>query len=179
MGQKRHGGNASKARRKKAYRPRAALPGGGLQVLVNCEDRFRKREWERKLNSPYDPENLTDLGTAYWAAFEQLKLHAATEDAWAQVCVASNWGMLLCEQVFDDDYLDTFVTAQEALFRAKQRGDASGSFRLDGEGLKAVSTMLQVHDEQMKLVTPADLMRANDTMQQRFADGHVYSTATA
>jgi hypothetical protein len=162
----------AKKPRNKAYRPKANLTGGGLQALVRIEDRARIRTIN---NSTYRPEDLTDLRTAYWVAFANLKQGHPTEEAWGHVCFSLNLALVLCELGFGSEWTDTVVAALDGIFKAKQRGDRTGRYGLDGDAIKAVTDALEVHDQQMEVATRAETAQAYAIVQQRIAAGNVYT----
>jgi hypothetical protein len=124
-------------------------------------------------------EPLTDLhriesGLRYWTAFVQLKHHQATHAVWTPLCEAINIAMLLAEDDIGLHYLQLFIDAQEAIFRAWMRGERTGSYRLDGPGIAKITEALEVHDAQLEVALRGDLAKAERTMLQRLDEGNHY-----
>lgn len=133
-----------------------------IRAAENMDKTFRKAD-------------VDDLARSYWLYFDQLKQHTASEIAWNNVTCSLNMAMLLCELVFGDEHLPLMIRALEGMFKAKMRGEKTGSYRLDGDGLRAVQEALHIHDAQMELATPRDMVRADMELKKRMADGNVYS----
>jgi hypothetical protein len=168
------GAHGSKKPRNKPYRPKPELPGGGLRALLRIEDRAIRR---KTINSPYRTEDLTELGVAYWGAFAGLKTTNPSEDAWAIVCHSLNIALVLCESGLGPEHTDAIVAALDGIFRAKQRGDLDGQYRLDGAGIAAIENALQVHEAQLEHATPVEVASAYAIVLRRCEDGHVYTAA--
>jgi hypothetical protein len=162
----------TKKPRNKPYRPKMTAAGGGLMALVRIEDRARHRA---VLSSPYAEEDRNDLATAYWRAFGDLKSGTATEEAWSNVAASVNMALLLAEGGLGEECTPEIVPALEGLFKAKQRGERHGSYRLDGPGLVAVQNVLKIHDAQMEHATPMDMLNADAELKKRMREGNVYS----
>lgn len=172
MRQSKGGAHRAKKPRNKAYTPKPALFGGGLQALVRIEDRARVRTIN---NSTYKQEDLTELGTAYWGSFGDITTGAAREDSWHYVAGSLNMALLLCEAGLGEEHTPLIIAAQDGIFKAKLRGERTGSYRLDGAGIMAVREALHVHDAQMAHATPNDIAAADAELKKRIAAGDVYS----
>lgn len=165
-----------KKRRDKPYRPKNKLPGGGLHALLRIEDRAIARAHNTSL---YRPEDLTELRAGYWIAFANLKTGHATEDAWGHVCFSLNLALVLCEMGFGKEWVETVVSALDGIFAAKQRGDKSGNYGLNGPAIQAIANALEVHDAQMEMATRGETAEAYSTVQKRIAAGNVYQAQHA
>lgn len=146
--------------RRKAYQPKPVMWLGEILATRSTMD--------------LQDDNKTDLGAGYWLAFTNLKAGSASEESWSTVVCAVNVGMVLCERVFDKQYEAEFVQALDGLFRAKQRGDVSGAFRLDGDALRAVELALQVHDQQLEQTQRREMIAALREVHRRVDAGSVY-----
>lgn len=176
MSSKRNGGaHGAAKKRNKAYRPRSGPITGGRLVLAN---RIEKDERiERVLSQRYCEEQRNEIASGYWTAFHQIKMADASEEAWATLAVTLNKAMLLCETGFGEEHIETMRLALDGMFRARQRGDQCGAFRLDGAGLAAVTDALAVHDAQMELATFRDIRRVEEMLEMRVAAGNTYQAA--
>lgn len=177
MKQRRGGAHGAKKKRNKVYRPyqsRYGASGGGHVLEARRENDARI---ETVMRQPYCEEQRNEIAQAYWMSFQQLKMGDATEEAWTTLAVTLNKAMLLCETGFGEEHLPTIRDALDAVARARVRGDQSGSFRLDGAGLAAIPSALELHDEQLKLVVYRDIHRVEVMMETRMAQGNVYTYA--
>lgn len=178
MSQRRNGAQGAKKKRSKPYRPSSSRPaGGGLNVLLSRA--VNDARIEDVLSMPYSEEQRNEIAGAYWLSFEQLKMGAATELAWTTLAVTLNKAMLLCETGFGEEFVAQMRSALDGMFLAQLRGKKTGSYRLDGAGITAVAVALEVHDEQMKLVTFRDIRRVEEMFEMRQAAGNVYQPAAA
>jgi hypothetical protein len=169
MSSKKQGANK---RRNKVYRPKASLPGGGLQALVTIEDRARRREY---LASPLSETEQKDIRTAYWLHFGALTQGEANETAWMFVVTALNIGVMLCERGIGPELLPELIRAQEGAFRAHLRAKNGASYRLDGDGIVAIRAALLSHELQLEHATHADMDWADQEMRRRMMAGDTFS----
>jgi hypothetical protein len=172
MSSRRTGAHGAKKKRNKPYRPMTGRVVGGVATLGYHAQRNAKVE--DLLNSHYGDEQRDEIAGAYWMCFQQLKMGAATGEAWATVTVTLNKALLMCETGFGEEYTTQMQLALDAIYRAQLRGEQTGAYRLDGEGIGAVSEALTIHDEQMKLVTFRDVRRVDEMLQMRLDSGNVY-----
>lgn len=178
MSQRRSGAHGAKKKRNKPHRTHAPRPvEGGLSILLSRATQAARIEGV--LSSRYCEEQLNELAGAYWMAFDQLKMGAATEQDWATTAVTLNKAMLLCETGFGEEHIGAMRAALDGMFLAQLRGNKTGTYRLDGAGIRAVSEALDIHDEQMKLVTFRDIRRVEEMFEMRQAAGNVYQPAAA
>jgi hypothetical protein len=82
---------------------------------------------------------------------------------------------VLSEKVFQGQGENEIVEALDGMFKAKLRGDSTGKFRLDGDGIQAVKLGLTYHDEQMRLAHRKEILNAMETVKRRVADGNIYT----
>ena len=178
----RHESAMMRRLREKKSQPRmkpgaAAITTMGIMLDLQthlANDRAILRSAEN-MNRTFDRGALDDLARNYWLFFDQLKLHDASEIAWNNVTCSLNVAMLLCERGFGEEHLPLLIRALEGMFKAKQRGERTGRYRLDGDGLRAVKEALEVHDAQMLHVTPRDMIWADQELKKRMAEGNVYT----
>ncbi|WEF34886.1 hypothetical protein [Pseudoduganella chitinolytica] len=156
--------------RNKTYRPKPVAIHGGLIAIAMCHARGHEA-------SPLRHDQLSDLGIAYWLSLDNLRAGDANEECWSCVSCALNIGMVLAERGIGAEYEQTFVQALDGAFRAKARSVRTRNFRLDGDALRDIETAFQVHDEQMKIATRAEVADAMTTVRQRIEAGNVYQEA--
>jgi hypothetical protein len=127
--------------------------------------------------STLKPDQVTDLGVAYWLSFENLRTGDANEESWSCVACSLNVALVLCEKGIGAEYVDAIVTALDGCFRAKIRSAKTGNFRLDGEALRDIETALVIHDSQLELAKRFEVQEAMNTIYKRLKDGNVYQEA--
>jgi len=159
-------------RRNKKYWPRQAAPAGGLTVIARCVARGQDA-------APLAEDQLADLGLAYWLSLEQLRTGAATEEAWSCVVTALNiaMAMAMAEADIGAEHETAIIRALDGAFRAKVRSAKSGNFRLDGDAMRDIETVLTIHDAQLEVATRAETIAALQLVFQRVDEGHVYREA--
>lgn len=126
---------------------------------------------------PIDPHAMTDLGIAYWVAFAAMVRGESREEDWAMVALSLNVTLILCERGFGKEYEPYIVAALEGAIRSKLRAKQLHVWRYDGNAICAIREALEVHDEQVKLASKADLREALTEVHARVAQGNVYREA--
>lgn len=159
-----------KKARKKAYRPRPVAQHGGLVAIAMCHARGENA-------SLLKPDQVTDIGVAYWLSFENLRTGLASEEAWSCVACALNVALVLCEKGIGNEYEQQLVQALDGCFRAKVRSEKTSNFRLDGEALRDIEMALQIHDQQMEIAKRWEVTEAMQTIYKRLEEGNVYEVA--
>jgi hypothetical protein len=157
-------------RRNKKYNPRRMDSAGGLAVIARCVARGQDA-------APLAEDQLADLGLAYWLSLEQLRTGAATEEAWSCVVTALNIAMAMAEADIGSEHEAAIIRALDGAFRAKVRSAKSGNFRLDGDAMRDIATVLTIHDAQLEVATRAETIAALQLVFQRVDEGHVYREA--
>ncbi len=160
----------SRKPRNKAYRPKPVAQHGGLVAIAMCHARGENA-------STLKPDQVTDLGVAYWLAFENLRTGDANEESWSCLACSLNVGMVLTEKGIGAEYEYDLVRALDGLFRAQIRSKKSGNWRLDGEALRDIEYALQIHDQQMAIAKRWEVTAAMNTIYARLAAGNVYKEA--
>lgn len=149
----------SKSRRK-AYHPKPISRIGGMGAIV------KRRETE-VLSQPLEGERQSAVVIAYHAAIDAMTGGFADTYHFDTIVYALNVGQILAERGLGEEYLSLIEPAIEAMQRARARYLAHGKFGLDGDGLAAISAVADLHEEQMRLATHAELMSAVDEMHKR------------
>ena len=126
---------------------------------------------------PLTDSQVLDISTIAWVTLRAItESGEATESAWAVLAQASNMALLLAEKEIGDEWLPQIKSAQDALMRAAHRGKRTGRWGLDGDGIRAIETALEVHDQQIALATRAEILSALATLRARIDKGHVLET---
>lgn len=160
-----------KPKRNKKYQPRAPRPNqqfGGLTAAAMAYARGENA-------APLRQDQATDIGVAYWLAYENLRAGSASEESWSILSCALNVALVLAETGIGADHEQDLVLALDGAFRAKLRSEKSNNFRLDGDALRDIEHALKVHDAQMQLATRAEVSAAMNTIHKRMAAGNVYT----
>ena len=159
-----------KPARNKKYSPRPAHIGGGLHAVALCHARFENK-------SPLHGSQLTDLGAAYWLAFDGPTSGRASEEQWSCVVCALNIALTLAEVGIGAECEPDIVLAMDGAYRAKIRSARTGNYRLDGDAMTAITTALHWHDQQMQVARRSEVVAALATVQRRVQQGNVYEVA--
>ena len=157
--------------RNKTYKPRSISQHGGLVAIAMCHARGENA-------SVLKPDQVTDLGVAYWLSLENLRTGDANEESWSCVACALNVALVLCEKGIGAEYVDALVMALDGTFRAKIRSAKTGNFRLDGEALRDIETALIIHDSQLELAKRYEVQEAMNVIYRRLKEGNVYEDAS-
>ena len=150
-------------KRNKKYRPRNTYYTG-LNLIHKVIYR----------GEPLAEDQITDLGLANWIAYDRMVKGDSTEYDWNAVTGALNMGMVLCERGIGKEYSDIFKNALDGTFRAKLRGLHKGIWRYDGDAIAAIKTALEVHDEQCKLISRAEMIDTIQNVMTRIEQGNIY-----
>lgn len=106
-------------------------------------------------------EALTDLGIAYRMAFQLMRQHGG-EEHFHTLAAAINIAGRFCEMGIGAEFSKDIEAAIGALNRVRERGQRTGRWALDGEGLQQVALSLDIHDSQMESVSCNELRAAID-----------------
>ena len=159
-----------KPKRNKTYRPKPVSLGGGLIAI----DKHHQVE---ALQQPIPAEHATDLLIAYWLAFDQMLTGASSEETWCTVVCSLNVALILAERGTGTEYEPYIIRALEGAFRASVRARRTNTWRFDGEAITDIRQALEVHDEQVKAASKAQMRDALMEVHRRINKGNVYQVA--
>lgn len=108
-----------------------------------------------------------DIGIAFHVAFDQVRSGAATEENWSGVACMANLAVTLAEQGLGEEHVPALSLALDAVRRAKERGEKTGQYRFDGDGLTAVETAIAIHDAQIEAATVAEMRAAMNEVARK------------
>ena len=131
---------------------------------------------QRMDSAPLTGGQQTDLGLAYHLSFESM-LRGGTEEAWHSLAATLNVALILMERGFGVEFEAEIKAAMRALMRTKYRQKETGSWALDGEGISAMRTALEIHDAQVGVADRAELRFAINEIYRRVEAGDVYAEA--
>jgi hypothetical protein len=159
-----------KTKRSKQHRPRPIAPFGGLGLIADMHAHAADQR-------PITGADQTDLGVAYWLAFDAMTRGRSSEENWSIVTVSLNVALILTERGIGQEFEPYLVKALDGAFRAKVRADRIGAWRYDGEAISAIREAFEIHDEQIKLATKDDMRGALLEVYRRISDGNIYQEA--
>lgn len=84
----------------------------------------------------------------------------------------SNAAEALCMMGFKQEYIELVLDGSDALFEVGRRGAKTGSFVLRAEEMNAINLLMQVHDEQMELITVKDMEKVNEIVLRELRSKH-------
>jgi hypothetical protein len=126
--------------------------------------------------SPLTGEQQRDLGLAYHLSFQAM-LNGGTEEAWHALAATCNIALILCERGFGAEFENEIKAGMRALMRTKYRQRQTGSWAMDGEGISAMRTALEIHDAQVEIAERAEIRRALNEVYRRVEAGETYAEA--
>ena len=126
---------------------------------------------------PYTESEQAQLQIPVYAALGAMKSGAATSDDMGTLCIVCNACMILGEKI-SEECVALAKTAMHALARSEQRLLDTGHYGLDGEGLRAITDCIDLHDQLLSLVTPQQMTKAYDEMRRRIAAGETLDVRT-
>lgn len=127
---------------------------------------------------PLTGAQADNISVLHWICFRAITDDGvATEENWSNLAQAVNMSLLLAEKGIGAEHMCLTFDAQEALMRAAKRGKATGRWGFDGDGIRAVQQALELHDEQIKVASKAELLEALHTLRKRVDSGVVLEEA--
>jgi hypothetical protein len=106
-------------------------------------------------------------------ALDNVRKGLCSEYDWNALAAVVNTQLLLAESGVGGNALDEIKAAQNALMDAQHRFDAIGRYGFDGRGLVAVTTALEIHDQQIDACTKGEYSRALHGVYARMNAGEV------
>lgn len=163
---------AANKKPRRAYRPRVIHAMDALRPLARAHV-------VQQIAQPLADDQTRDLGLQYHSALEAIRTGTATWADCDTLANAANIALVLSERGIGGEYLSDVHAAQEAIVRMVLRGNDTGRFVLDGPGLQAVSTLVELHDAQLEACTRADAMHAIREVKRRHDAGQVIAGSRA
>jgi hypothetical protein len=126
--------------------------------------------------SPLTDSQQRDLGLAYHLSFETM-LNGGSEEAWHALAATLNVCLILCERGFGAEFEAEIKAGMRALMRCKYRQQQTGSWAFDGDGIAAMRTALEIHDQQIRIAERGEIRAAINEVYRRVSSGDVYAEA--
>jgi len=79
----------------------------------------------------------------------------------------SNSAEALCIMGFKQEYVDLIIEGSDALLQVGRRGAKTGKFVLKSDEMNAINLLMQIHDEQMEMITVKDMEKAIDIVNKQ------------
>lgn len=137
------------------------------QAKAHLEAEARKAE-------PLQFDQVQSICIAARASLNRITQYGeATEQHWCDLAQPVNVSLLLCERGFGEDLIDDIRAAQDALMRAMHRGKRTLRYGLDGPGVMAIQRALDIHDQQIELVTRGEMLDVLMELRRRIDEGNV------
>ena len=115
---------------------------------------------------------LIDLKIKNHGAMTALTRGQADKDQIEFLINMSNAAQALCMMGFKQEYLELILDGSDALFEVGRRGAKTGSFVLKAEEMNALNLLMQVHDEQLELITVKDMGKVNEIVLKKLRSKH-------
>lgn len=148
---------------RKAYAPKAFVGTAGMDIL----DR----------RTPMDASQTTNLGIAYYVAFDEMLRGRGTEEHWSTVVCALNLALLIAETGPGLSRIGIIKSALDGAVRARDRAKATGKWGFDGDAVVDTRISLDTHHSQMAIVTKTVVLSAIKEMHRRIDAGIVFKEA--
>jgi hypothetical protein len=147
-------------KRDKKYRPKPKSAFGGLKTIID----------RRVSEAPLTDERQTNVVLSYHTSIQAMRGGFAQQCHFDTIVYALNIGVILAENGIGEEYLTMLGSAMNAMRRCKDRYLKIGKFGLDGDGLKALEAVADVHQAQMEVATQGELKAAIDEMYRRIEE---------
>lgn len=79
----------------------------------------------------------------------------------------SNSAEALCIMGFKQEYVDLIIEGSDALLQVGRRGAKTEKFVLKSDEMNAINLLMQIHDEQMEMITVKDMEKALDIVNKQ------------
>lgn len=140
---------------------------------------MRKRTQRKQLDPmscivrrlPLVDDQIRDLGIAYRISLQAMLNGRGTEQTWSTLACSLNIALLLCEYGIEAAALPTIKLAQDALLRVRERGQRTGKWAFDGEGIRIILAAVNIHDEQISRATRGQIIAALAEVRRRVEIG--------
>jgi len=147
-------------RKRSSYRPRPKLVNPVAYVIEG-------------LTPVKDHDSyLIDLKIKNHGAMTALTRGQADKDQIEFLINMSNAAQALCMMGFKQEYVELVLEGSDALLQVGRRGTKTGSFVLRAEEMNAINLLMQVHDEQMELITVKDMEKVNEIVIRELRSKH-------
>lgn len=171
----RNNHHSSKPPRRKKYQGGRKHMSGGLSVIAARMGESPAELTLRHADHSIRPQEIRTVNTQYWMALDEVKRGNGNQKAMAYLITAMNMACVLTELGLGTEYQPTVISALEGLHRSMVRAEENGVYRLDGDAVRTIQEMLEVHDAQMEHATHREIEAAKRMIDERIAQGQTYT----
>jgi hypothetical protein len=130
-------------------------------------------------NLPMDRRARLELEGDAWLCMTTMLAGHGNEETWGVIVKNLNVAMILTELGYGEELYDLLKDAMAGAFRAQIRAKRSGRWGFDGPAAASIREALEYHQVQLQAASKAHVYEALQIMNQRLADGNVYTDADA
>lgn len=137
------------------------------------------RRVDGNMGLPMDRRRRLELEGDAWLCMTTMLAGHGNEETWGVIVKNLNVAMILTELGYGEELLPLVKDAMAGAFRAQLRAKRTGRWGFDGPAAAAIREALQYHQVQLQAASKAHVFEALQIMNQRLAEGNVYSEADA
>lgn len=126
------------------------------------------------LSKPVDDERIGRLEIGIRTSLEAFVDGVAKKDHFDTLASTVDLSMMIDKTIFGSVFFDHINLSRDAMIRCRERFARTGKLGLDGEGLNALKAAIEIHAEQLKQVTGAELLKFLKTREQHIRSGNYY-----
>lgn len=134
---------------------------------------------DNNMGLPMDRRKRLELETDAWLCMTTMLAGYGNEETWGVIVKNLNVAMILTELGYAEEWYPRIQEAMQGAHRAQLRARRTQRWGFDGPAAAAIREALQVHQVQLQAASKAHVFEALQTMNQRLADGNVYTDADA
>lgn len=123
-------------------------------------------------NKPAEESAITKLKIGYHMAMVAVTQGRAGKAEWQEIANVLNVAITLAEMGYGDQYLPEIVKAQGAMVLIRERLKATGRITVKAEEMNAINEALELHDQQVELVTVREMETAILSVERQLARGN-------
>lgn len=126
------------------------------------------------LSKPISKSSQTELNKAIHGALTAITRGVGNTVHFDVLASTVDIVFMMSMNLFDNAYQDEIQQAREAMFRLKDRYHKHNTFGFDGAGYNAIKELIVIHDEIIKNVTGAEMLKFMKARQNAIAGGNFY-----
>jgi hypothetical protein len=146
--------------------------------VVNRAMRIYAQEQRVTARRPMDKRQVVEISVSAYLALEAMMRGHGNEDHYHNLACSLNYALVLCELGVGAEYIDIPQRARRGLVEAQARGAKTGRWGLSGPSIGDIRMMLELHDQQLELVTQGQLREAQKIIHERRDAGEFYTIET-
>lgn len=119
---------------------------------------------------PFTKSELIQLTIKPRLAWEAMRTGHGSDDDRGTIATVVNTSLVRCEAIHPD-LVETCKSAQQALWRIRERHQRTGSPALSHDDIEAITSVIDLHEQLLELSTPLEMRRALLEVLRRAAAG--------